>query len=305
MKNALLLLIFACAAVLGPAVARADMDADEARFANWIQRGLLDESVAIESRRQIANEIEQLTMDDRFPDALYVLGSLYSQDPNHSSTPLPQNLDKARVLLSRAALQGQVKAMAKLSTIELKLGNRFEANVWAQLYYHYSQLSLDPNSDPRPGLGFAASIVRSAQEGFPDSQFAAMEAAVGSMLEKHDGQIKAGVAKQLGLAEARRKRGLNPRLGLGSVKNFRAPSGRMIESGVVEFVLEFTAAGKVKRHWCLDAWPNPGLVRIMRNNAKSFRIDTASAEEKAGRIARLDMIFDNRRHRAPDPAHTN
>ncbi|MFZ1620883.1 hypothetical protein [Dokdonella sp.] len=122
--------IIAVAALLLPGMAGAEDAAAmrEARLARWMHAGLLDPEAPIEQRRAIVGELEAIAKDDSERNVLYLLGSLYRQNPADSSSPVAQDLDRARELLSRAALHGHLLAMAKLSTIELQPGNHFEAN---------------------------------------------------------------------------------------------------------------------------------------------------------------------------------
>ena len=160
--------IIAVAALLLPGMAGAEDAAAmrEARLARWMHAGLLDPEAPIEQRRAIVGELEAIAKDDSERNVLYLLGSLYRQNPADSSSPVAQDLDRARELLSRAALHGHLLAMAKLSTIELQAGNHFEANTWAQLYGHYV---LDPGGDEIAAHGnFAAMVLSKAIEKFPE-----------------------------------------------------------------------------------------------------------------------------------------
>jgi hypothetical protein len=82
-------------------------------------------------------------------------------------------------------------AMAKLSMIELKAGNAFDANVWAQIYGHYE---LDGNGVGSPmSSNFVAMIVLKAFNGLPKDKYEALDAAVGTMFTRYDAQIRKGM----------------------------------------------------------------------------------------------------------------
>jgi hypothetical protein len=301
MKGLFALLVASLALVIGSAHASATGDQDEQRFAGWIHRGLLDPDAPIEKRREIAAEIEALTKDNESPGLLYLLGSLYHQDSDHSSSPLPQNLDRARELLSRAALHGRLPAMAKLSTIELQAGNRFEANVWAQLYYHYAKDQA--KADPHWSQGMAASILRNALSGFPKSDMDAMSESVGAMITQYDAQIRLGLTKYAEAVASNRFRDARP--GKRTLMNARDMTGRVYDSGVAEYVIEFAADGTIKQLWTIDAWPNPKLGKILRNIALGYRVDATLANEAAGEVGILPIEFVDGRYSIRDQPAPN
>jgi hypothetical protein len=260
---------------------------EEARFASWMHAGLLDPDTPIEQRRAIVDELETIAKDDSDPDVLYLLGSLYRQDPAQSSTPVEQDIDRARELLSRAALHGNVLAMAKLSTLELQAKNRFEANVWAQLYYHYA--SEDSHFDVSSQGKFAASILHNALEGFAKSDLDELDRRVGAILDQYDKQIREGRSKPR--APASRTPPRNPRLGNGWFPSTKKSKGRAFESGVAEYAIELGANGKVSNIWSVDAWPDPRLAKALRRQTSSFRVDADASGSLKGRVQMLPMFF--------------
>ncbi len=276
-------------------------DMNEARFSRWIHAGLLDPDIPTAQRRAIAGELEVVAKDDSDPVVLYLLGSLYRQDPERSISPLAQDLDRARELLSRAALHGIVPAMAKLSTIELQAGNRFDAYVWAQFYYHYA--NAQAQADPHWTTGFAASILHNALDGFPAADKESADESVGAMVQQYDTQIRQGLAK---IAEWRSDdRFRDARPGKRVLMNSEDLSGRRLESGMAEYVIEFAADGSVGKLWTIDAWPNPRLARILRNIALGYRVEPAVAKEAAGRVTMLPLSYEDGRYSVRDEAVKN
>lgn len=280
----------------GSAHAESTADADAVRFARWIHGGLLDPDAPIEQRKAIVGELEALTKDDSNPGLLYLLGSLYRQDPAHSTLPVAQDLDRARVLLSRAALHGKIPAMAKLSTIELQAGFGMEANVWAQLYYHYAKDQA--KTDPRWPSGFAASILRNAIERFPQQDMEALNASVGAMVTKYDAQIRTGIRELSEADSADRFRDARP--GKRVLLNSEDTRGHRYESGMAEYVVEFGADGSVKQLWTIDAWPNPQLAKVLRSIAQGYKVPPALAKEATGLIGVLPIAYDDGRNAIRD-----
>lgn len=278
--------------------AESGADEDALRFARWVHGGLLDADAPIEQRRAIVGELEALAKDDSNPVLLYLLGSLYRQDPAHSSSPVAQDLDRARVLLSRAALHGIIPAMAKLSTIELQAGFHFEAGIWAQLYYHYAKDQA--KVDPRWTSGFSASILHNAMEGFPNQEIESLNSSVGSMLTQYDAQIRQGLSIRSHAELGDRFRDARP--GKRVLMNSDDTRGRRLESGMSEYVVEFAADGTIKQLWTIDAWPNPRLARILRNIALGYRVDPGVAKEAAGKLGVLPIAFEDGRYSIRDKA---
>ena len=273
-------------------------DMKEARFARWIHAGLLDPETPIKQRRAIVGELEVIARNDSEPGVLYLLGSLYRQDPAHSNSPVEQDLNRARELLSRAALRGKIPAMAKLSTIELQSGNRLEANVWAQLYYHYAKDLA--TADPRWTGGFAASILRNAQDGFPSKEIETLNSSVGAMITQYDAQIRLGLKEISESESGNRFRDARP--GKRVLLKPETSKGRKLESGMSEYVLEFAADGSVKQAWAVDAWPNARLARILRIIVLGYRVEPGVVREAAGMLAVLPVVLDDGRYKIRDKA---
>jgi hypothetical protein len=67
----------------------------------------------------------------------YLVGSLYRLGREHPAALVDRDLDKAKLLLSHAALEGSLRAMASMAEAELSDGDAMSAMVWAQVYAHY------------------------------------------------------------------------------------------------------------------------------------------------------------------------
>lgn len=72
------------------------------------------------------------------PYAAYLLGTLYRLGPAHPAQRLPHDPDAARDWLRKAALDGNLTAMAALAENELAAGRPMDAMVMAQLAIHYA-----------------------------------------------------------------------------------------------------------------------------------------------------------------------
>ncbi|MEO6075979.1 MAG: hypothetical protein ABIP56_04160, partial [Dokdonella sp.] len=107
-------------------------------FRQAIRDGLVDTSVPIEQRRALADKFIEGAERDQSPTLFYMLGTLYRQGDANGIAPFAKDIDRARDYLTRAALGGYLDAMNKLALLELDSGDQFRANLWAQLYVHYS-----------------------------------------------------------------------------------------------------------------------------------------------------------------------
>lgn len=83
--------------------------------------------------------LERLIADSRGGDSAsrYQLGNLYRLGRAHPAGLVDRDLAKARPLLSNAALDGHVRAMAGMAEIELARGEPMSAMIWAQAFNYY------------------------------------------------------------------------------------------------------------------------------------------------------------------------
>ncbi|MBN8481916.1 MAG: hypothetical protein J0L88_10055 [Xanthomonadales bacterium] len=276
------LCLLAAPALATDAVERPDEGVDMTR--------LLDTDVDVATRRALFAQLERAVASDPAPALLYSLGSLYRRGDDAREPAFVKDTDKARELLSRAALGGALLAMAKMSVLELAAGNRFEANVWAQVYYHYRKDALE--SSRRGSDSFAASLIANAQKRFDRKRLPELNESVGRMIAQYDAQIRAGIART---ARELDESGLLPRpSGRGVLPELK---GKTPEAGIAEYYVGFDAGGDVDRVWLLDAWPDASLARVLRPIAKGYRVDGAPGVDLSRKFAVLPIEFSDLRHR--------
>ena len=271
---------------VGTAVGAESSVEDEARALVRV----LDPDVDAATRSAVFAQLESAAVADPEPQRLYVLGSLYRRGDSARESAFPKNPDKAREYLSRAALAGMLPAMAKMSVLELDAGNRFEANVWAQLYYHYWKEV--PRANGRWSDGFAASLIAKAQYRFDEKDMPALNDSIGLMIKNHDAKIRAGIEAR---ETAQREAALQPTR--NDARTLPASEGRRPHAGVAEFYIGFDARGEVQHLWLLDAWPDPALARVLRPIAMSYRVDTAGVAKDPDAIALLPIEYNDLRNR--------
>lgn len=251
---------------------------------------LLDPEVDVATRRALFAQLESEAAGDPAPGHLYVLGSLYRRGDSAAEPAFAKDVGKAHEYLSRAALAGVLRAMAKMSVLELDAGNRFEANVWAQLYYHYRKDA--PQSNEIGSDGFAAALIAKAQRRFDAKQLPALNDSVGRMITQYDAKIRTGIADfARGLADS----------GLAPTRSDRRAlpdmQGKRPEAGMAEYYVGFDANGDVDRAWLLDAWPDASLGRVLRPIAMSYRVVAAEGVDLRERVAVLPIEYNDLRHR--------
>lgn len=250
---------------------------------------LYDPEVGVATRRAILAGLEAEAAVDPDPGRLYALGSLYRRGDSARERAFEKDLDKAREYLSRAALDGYLQAMAKLSVLEVEAKNRFEANVWAQLYHHYRKDS--PDARERWSDGFAASLIARASRGFDEKRLSELNDSVGMMITSYDARIRAGIARQ---SAAQAEAGVQPaRTGPRALPD---ASGRRPEAGIAEYYVAFDAKGEVERIWLLDAWPDPAIARVLRPVAMAHRVIADDGVDPQDVLALLPLEYNDLRH---------
>lgn len=268
----------------------------ERERADVITAGLLDPATPAERRAELATRLETYADQRNDPSSLYVVGSLYRLGSAASPTsPYPRNPDKAREYLARAALKGYLNAMSKLALIELDAGNRFEANVWAQLQAHYE---IEFARERHQGDASAAAdsgvsgILVAAQDGFPKQDVPRLEARIGEMIRSFDKAIRAGrgeIARGRAESPLQNARADQCDIPIGQWQRSQARRSRYYFGGA-EYYVSFADDGSADRIWLLDVWPDLRMERSLRTCAGRYRVKVNEAIAGKGRVALLPMV---------------
>lgn len=137
----------------------------------------------------------QLAAKNGSRKANYLLGALYRMGPEHPAALLPRDLDLAKRHLGRAALDGELGAMAGLAEIELKRGAAMEAMVWAQAMMYYDREYEEFSDSTR--RAYQADLLKRAFDalGSGDRQRKQqdIEEFLGGFLAKYGDRIEAGL----------------------------------------------------------------------------------------------------------------
>lgn len=270
-----------------------------------ISDGLLDPTKPIEHRRELAKRLIDAADREKSPVLLYYVGSLYRQGDSAGIAPFTQDLDLAREYLTRAALGGYIDAMSKMAVVELDSGNQFEANLWAQLYAHYSAIEHpakpgDPRSYRKPSghESLASSLLALTTDGLPESEVPRLIERANAMVARYDAPIRAELARHKAEVE---QTGF-PKLTRGGPRyvnplQLQKELGRKAASAQAEFFIEFLPDGTLLRFWPFDGWPNQKVLRVLRPIASGMKLGPAPGSTSKNRVILIPIIFTNPTYR--------
>jgi TPR repeat protein len=251
----------------------------------WAQ--VLDEHVPLSERQQALSQIEQEAQTGDQHD-LYLLGSLYYMGRRASGSLVQQDLDKASLYLSNAAMHGSVLGMAKTAEVMFATHQYREAMNWAQIYGHYALLL--PKSG-RPHDGYAAELVQRILDKLGRAAMPEVMRDVDSFIASHDAEIRSGTDSKF------TGENLHP---VPKAKPYVTLNARLApRAGFVDYLLAFKADGSVANVFLLDAVPDPALGSTLRKYAMEMVIAPAGADAgNALRYAWMPVTYDDGRYRA-------
>ncbi len=256
--------------------------------------GLLDPSAPIEHRRDLARQLIDAADREKSPNLLYLVGSLYRQGDSAGIAPFPQDLDRAREYLTRAALGGYIDAMSKLAVVELDSGNRFEANLWAQLYVHYSEIDDSAKARRRTtgSESLAAALLSQTSDGFPKSEIPRLIERANALVVQYDAVIRAYQAAEV----AEQAKPSFPKVSphdptLATRAKVSNQLGRTVASAQAEYFVEFSPAGELLRIWPLDGWPDQKAIRVLRSIISGCVLNPAPAGKTENRVFLIPVAF--------------
>ncbi|HEY8009745.1 MAG TPA: hypothetical protein VIE67_01950 [Rudaea sp.] len=209
----------------------------------------------------------ELVLDQYRKDALagdiaaqYFIGNLYRLGNKLPGNIVARDPDQAFRYLSNAGAHGFIIAMAKTAELELELKKPYEAMLWTQLYGHYEgygDAKVDAaNHRPRTGGYYANLLHRTyAVFGSDATQTQAMQADFQAFIEQHDAEIHAGMVlgRDARAAPEQKPRPAPQKINFSSLK---AGLPAHAQDDLGEFVVAFSADGKVKRVFLFDCTPD-------------------------------------------------
>jgi len=191
-----------------------------------------------------------------------VAGSLYRWGPRHPAHVFPQDLTRARDLLTAAAGQGRMSAMLKLAELELADGHAHEAMVWTQVesvFYRRTRPGDKAPGESPIGASYFTMLLKRVIDALGTYDEA-------SLVREVDARV-AALDKQIAALPPREHAG--PELGKATIppqQHVRNASPTERDQGAyAEYFVEIGPDGHATRSWLVDAYPDPGSgVRIGR-----------------------------------------
>lgn len=279
-------------------------------FLALVRDGLLDPATPVGHRQELADQAIEAAEREKSASLFYVLGTLYRQGNANGIAPFPQDIDRARDYLTRSAVGGYLDAMNKLALLELDSGDRFRANLWAQLYVHYSPMG-DPATAANPNAprkatnkdNEAANLLELTLEGFPKSDIPRLVKRANEMVARYDDAIRAYLKEQI--AEVQKTS--FPKTSEKTATFLKASQvldqlGRDTKTANAQFFVEFANDGSLLRVWPFDAWPDDKALRALRPVINGYVLDPAPAETTETRVVVIPVLFVNPNYR-PKPAN--
>lgn len=273
-------------------------------FSAVITGGLLDSAVPTEHRRELADQVIEVADRENDANLFYILGSLYRQGDADGIAPFSQDIDRARDYLTRAATAGHLAAMGKLALLELDSGNRFRANLWAQLYVHYSALE-DPSKTANPGSlrlptgsdNEAALLLELALDGFPKSDIPRLVERANEMAARYDSAIRTYLKEQI----AEQQKTSFPRTSARTATSVAstqllAELGRTMKWAKAEYFVEFSVDGSLLHVWPFDGWPDEKVLRALRLVINGYVLDPAPAGKTESRVVLIPSLYINQNY---------
>ncbi len=270
-----------------------------------ITGGLLDSAVAIKDRRKLADQLIELAEREKSPQLFYMLGSMYRQGDADGIAPFPQDFDRASDYLTRAAMAGHLAAMSKLVRLELDSGNQFRANLWAQLYVHYSTLD-DPAKTANPEAlraptgndNEAALLLALALDGIPRSDVPRLTERANEMLARYDATIRTYMKeqKQEGQKTSFPRTSGRTATSVASTQ-LLAQLGRELKWASAEYFVEFSADGSFLRAWPFDGWPEHKVLPALKLIVNGYVLDPAPPGTTGNRIVMIPVLYINKNYR--------
>jgi hypothetical protein len=227
------------------------------------------------------------------------LGSLYRLGRNHPAKMVDRDLQKAYLLLSNAALEGELMAMAGVAEIKLKEGDAMSAMVWAQSYIHFLrelEPSLAKTSEPHMAdllNRIYRRIDRSPESAQEITQYvAAFVATHGEKIrENHGWTLPSGEGPMCQHAST-----LWPLRRIADADDSRLRNNRAARKlrspGLVDYQLWVSPEGKVVHALVIDSLPDERTALGLQATIEQMRFNKVDAEAPL-RVTRLVVPYND------------
>ncbi|WP_374603915.1 hypothetical protein [Arenimonas sp.] len=242
------------------------------------------------------------------PNQTFRAGALYRMGKAHPAALVEADLQKARDLLAKAALAGELTAMASSAELELRHGDAFSGMVWAQLYAHYMQVT-----HPSRFRTYQADLIKRGFAALPPGEETERRivAYVQGFFDKYGAGIDAALAstKDAGASPERDCRPVHEvypverrldshRVPLAGGSN-TIKRARLHGPGLALFRLHVAPSGEVSQALVIESLPGPAAGKGLRASALRMRFN-AVAEDAPIRVVYLPMTYDDQSVRVRD-----
>jgi hypothetical protein len=221
-------------------------------------------------------------------------GTFYWQGAGIKGSPVKRDLSQARILLSNAAVHGDVMAMAKLGELELQAGRLAQAMVWAQMYARYH----DPLALQRDQRGqdsaYASNLIKRITDAGGKIDKAASKH-VGAMVARFDTSIRRGIDAYNKDRRTGRTRLVQDPAGVDASENVNV-------NGMAEYMVAFQPDGKPGKIWLLDAVPKASMDDMLRHYL-DHALANSVAESEGTRYLRVSIVHNAQKFRVLRPVH--
>lgn len=234
----------------------------------------------------------------------HVLGSLYRLGREHPAALVDRDLDKAKRLLSHAALDGQLMAFAGMAEAELVDDEPMSAMVWAQAFVHYMRKYSSSRAVETYGADLLDRVY--ARVGRTSSVEQDIAQYVNAFVATHGPKIDAVLGDQPDDAEAddaepvRTCRSTDETWPLRQVKDEDGParimgnrnSSKTFRPGYMMFEIWVDQEGRVVRALVIDALPNRVPADILKKTIEAMRFNAVSPDAPL-RVGMVPASFDD------------
>ena len=214
-----------------------------------------------------------------------IAGSWYWRGHAQPGVVVEQDLSQARALLSHAAIQGQLSAMAKMAELELEAGRTFEAMLWAQVYGHYQPLETKKaHQKAHEDEDYTGFLLSRIYAGFDRKRMAEAGTMLNAFLAKYDASIRAGVEHSSEVVEHGNLHELN-------LEHFKLHAVQPTEPGVAEFFIVYGPDGQPVQVLPIVAYPDSSHHLAAKLAAIAQQIRVNSIKEPDLRYAVIPIVY--------------
>lgn len=227
------------------------------------------------------------------------LGSLYRLGRKHPAGMVDRDLEKAYLLLSNAALEGELMSMAGVAEIKLLEGDAMSAMVWAQAYIHFLR-ELEPRlaATSEPHMADLLNRIYKQLDRSPELEQEVAQY-VSAFVATHGAKIKENHGWTRPTGEGPMCRHANTDWPLrtiahGNERYLRKDRAalKLRSPGLAEFQIWISTDGRVVHAFVKDSLPDERIAEGLRATVENMRFNAVD-DEAPLRVVSLKIPFDD------------